>query len=408
MDLGRDLVAFDCGSDAVLYCAASGDLFVLNDTAAVIYRALARGVAMEDVYSGVATATGADEHEVERDVRRVVENLHELAAKGRERVRTAARQGTPERYEPHGRAATAAANAPQFDVGPMGALPHRQRYRLAEFRFELRSAERADHDAAESVLRHLHDGSPGEVDAVLRLVRRGCGAASSVRGDGQRWLLLDDNAVIIDECAAAAAVAPMLHANTLMPAYERTTRFAALHAGVVLRDGQCIVLPAPSGSGKSTLTAALVMAGYGYCTDDFAILSEPPIRVLPVPLGIGLKEGSWDVLADRMPALATLPIHVRADGKRVRYLPMRQADSRGDLLPVRALVFPRYRASEAAYCRPIRPADALVRLAASGYDTCLSTATVRSLIDWLCDVPSYELVYGDLDRAIDAIDAIAP
>jgi hypothetical protein len=406
MDFGRDIVAFDCGSDAVLYSAASGDLYVLNDTAAVIYRALACGVAMDDVCSGVATATRADAREVERDVRRVVDTLHELAARGRKAATAAAPQAAPKGLEPQGRA-VAEASASRIDTEPTGALPYRQRYRLADFRFELRSAESDDHRAAESVLGHLHDCSPCEVDAVLRLVRRGDDAASSARGGNQRWLLLDDSAAIVDECAAASAVAPMLHANTLMLAYERTPRFAALHAGVVLKNGQCIVLPAPSGSGKSTLTAALVMAGYGYCTDDFAILSGPPIGVLPVPLGIGLKEGSWDALADRMPALAALPTHVRADGKRVRYLPMRLAHSGGGALPVRALVFPQYRAGEAARCRPMRPADALVRLAASGYDARLSTETVRSLIDWLCDVPSYELAYGDLNRAIAAIDAIA-
>jgi len=32
------------------------------------------------------------------------------------------------------------------------------------------------------------------------------------------------------------------------------------------------VLPAPSGSGKTTLTAGLVAAGWGYLTDELAIL----------------------------------------------------------------------------------------------------------------------------------------
>jgi hypothetical protein len=48
----------------------------------------------------------------------------------------------------------------------------------------------------------------------------------------------------------------------------------------------------------------------------------------------------------------------------------------------------------------------LTRLAAAGYDMHLSGQTVRSLVEWVCDVPSYELVYGDLDAAVAAIEEI--
>jgi len=190
-----------------------------------------------------------------------------------------------------------------------------------------------------------------------------------------------------------------------MLAFTKAPRFAALHAGAVLSDGQSVLLPAASGHGKSTLTAALAAAGYGYLTDDFVILTEPPIRVRAVPLGVGLKEGSWAVLADRIPALNQQPIHVRSDGKRIRYLPMSPA-ARDESVPVRALVYPQYRPSAVTTYRRIRPADALTRLAAAGYDARLSGRTVRSLVEWLCAVPSYELVYGDLDAAVAAIGEI--
>jgi hypothetical protein len=377
MSFGRDLISLDCGPDAVLYCAASRDLFVLNETAATVYRALTRGVEPEDICSGLAGATRADAREVERDVKRLIAQLQALR--------------TP-------RAATAegAAAARAFDTEPTGALLHCGRYRLAGFCFELHATDSTGHEAAESVLGHLHGDSGRDADTTLRLVRR-----------GERWLLLDESNAVIDECAAARAVAPMLHASTLMLAYERARCFAALHAGAVLHGGQCVLLPAASGSGKSTLTTALVLAGFGYCTDDFVMLTAPPIGVRAVPLGIGLKEGSWRVLAHRAPSLVDLPIHVRADGKRIRYLPVRPADCHGDSVPVRALVFPQYRAGATTRCRPIRPAEALVRLAAAGYDARLSEATVRGLIDWLCGLPSYELLYDDLDRAVEQIEAVA-
>jgi hypothetical protein len=48
-----------------------------------------------------------------------------------------------------------------------------------------------------------------------------------------------------------------------------------------------------------------------------------------------------------------------------------------------------------------------MRLSIAGYDTRLSEATVRAFVDWICDVPSYELRYGALDDAIAAIDEVA-
>ena len=64
-----------------------------------------------------------------------------------------------------------------------------------------------------------------------------------------------------------------------------------------------MLLPAISGSGKSTLTAALLAAGFGYCTDDLALLTGEPVRIRPVPTCLGLKRGSWNILAERLPQI---------------------------------------------------------------------------------------------------------
>jgi hypothetical protein len=378
MDFGHGMIGLDCGPDTVLYCEGSGRVLVLNATAAVICRAFARGTTVDDIYRGLAATTHADEREVERDVRRLDKAWRELASRRRD-------------AEPL--TLPTAAHAVEREC--VSAAPYRQRCRLADFRFELRSSELADHRAAQSVLRHLQDSDEGAADAVLGLVRR-----------GERRLMIYDGAVV-DECENASTVGPMVHATTLMLAYTNTRRFAALHAGAVLRNGQCILLPAVSGNGKSTLTAALSTAGYEYLTDDFAILTAPPIRVRAVPLGIGLKEGSWSVLADRIPTLTELPIHVRADGKRIRYLPMASKAAHDEPVAVRALVFSEYRPAGETTCRPIRPADALMRLSTAGYDTRLCEETVRAFVAWLCAVPSYELHYSDLDGAIAAIDEVA-
>jgi hypothetical protein len=66
----------------------------------------------------------------------------------------------------------------------------------------------------------------------------------------------------------------------------------ATHAGVVVaHEDAAVVLPAPSGGGKSTLTAACVLRGFDYVSDEALCLNLEDGRVVPYPRPIGLS--SW-------------------------------------------------------------------------------------------------------------------
>lgn len=63
----------------------------------------------------------------------------------------------------------------------------------------------------------------------------------------------------------------------------------AVHAGVVSRDGRAVVLAAASGVGKSTLTAACLLRGFDYVSDE-ALCVPPGEHVavpFPKPLALG-------------------------------------------------------------------------------------------------------------------------
>lgn len=63
-----------------------------------------------------------------------------------------------------------------------------------------------------------------------------------------------------------------------------------LHAAAAERDGQAVVLGAPSGAGKTTLVSALVAAGWGYLTDDVAMVDEAGlVQTYPKPIGVDLR-----------------------------------------------------------------------------------------------------------------------
>ena len=60
-------------------------------------------------------------------------------------------------------------------------------------------------------------------------------------------------------------------------------QFFLIHASVVARDGQAILIGGPAGAGKSTLTLALTHLGYGFMSDDLAPLDRITGMVNPFP-----------------------------------------------------------------------------------------------------------------------------
>jgi hypothetical protein len=206
-------------------------------------------------------------------------------------------------------------------------------------------------------------------------------------------------------CETLAGLAPLLHAEISMSAYEHTDRLAGLHAAVVVRGDHAVLMPAESGSGKSTLTAALAADGCDSCSDDLAILTRRPIKLRPASVCIGLKSGSLQPLMSRLPALSKLPVHARADGRGVRYLPppAERLVSNSEAYAVGTIVFPRYEKGTRLSCRRVSPGEGLVRLARAGYDADLNADVVSALLEWLKEVEIYSLKYGDLDQAVTAV-----
>ena len=194
----------------------------------------------------------------------------------------------------------------------------------------------------------------------------------------------------------------------MVAAYRRSQCLVSLHAAAVTANNKCVLLAGVPGSGKSTLTAALLAKGFGYCADDTALLTEPPIRVRGVPTRLGLKEGSWPVVRELWPELDALAVHQRADGKRIRYLlpdNVMSATPSDAAQTAHVLVFPHYESDSPTVMQRLRRADALLKLAESGYDIpeVINGDVVATLIDWMTSLDCYELHYSDIQEAVDEI-----
>ncbi len=93
----------------------------------------------------------------------------------------------------------------------------------------------------------------------------------------------------------------------------------------------------------------------------------------------------------------------------MRYFLPESADLDGKTSHAAAcLVFPHYRPDGATEMRRLHTGDALLKLAEAGYDfpERLNKVLVAELIDWLHDIPCYEMRFRDLDDAVESISDV--
>jgi hypothetical protein len=178
-----------------------------------------------------------------------------------------------------------------------------------------------------------------------------------------------------------------------------------IHAGVVGIGKTCVLLPAASGSGKSSLTMALIHRGFRYFSDEVALIEPGSFQVPPMPMAMAVKDSGWDLISRYYPALESLPIHVRCDGKVLRYVPPAPDSVSQAPAPVSHIIFPRYDGDAPTCLRGVSRAAALGRLMGEclmlrhrlGHDN------VRGLIRWLSGIECYELTFNCLEKAADLV-----
>ena len=216
------------------------------------------------------------------------------------------------------------------------------------------------------------------------------------------------NDLCVADGVKASNVLPLLLDGVRRYAYLHSRFMLAFHAAALGRDGCRLLMPAASGSGKSTLTAGLMARGWCVYSDEVAVLDGLDFKLRPLPVGVGIKSGSWPLVEGRFRSLIEHPIHERRSGIRIRYLPVPLERAATKVQSATHLVFPNYQQGEDTEFTPLSVVETLRYFQRTDYHMVspLGRDGMACFLDWLISIPRYAFTFGDLDAALDALESL--
>lgn len=384
MGLRSDLKLLPLDDDVIAFSEQAQCLLGLNESAALIVRGLQQRVAAAEIARSLADKAQVPQPEAEQWIAATLDALraHGMLGDG---------------------PAVSAAVAEEADA-PAGVLPYERfeperqlSYRLLDTHALIRFGRAFQADWVHSVLGHLATDGAAPPDIVIDI-------RATDLPDGELRSDVYRDGTPMDCAMRVSRLAPVVKSVLWQAAINAHDFMLYVHAGVVGMDESCVLFPAAPGSGKSSLTVALVHRGFGYFSDEVALIG-PAFQVSPMPLAMAIKEPGWDLIARYYPRLMRRPVHIRHDAKAIRYLPPPADALRRRPLPVSHIIFPRFDPSARTALEPMTRAEALRRL----IDECLAMrlsldeAKVRRLMGWIGGIACFGLAFSSLDEAVELV-----
>lgn len=184
-----------------------------------------------------------------------------------------------------------------------------------------------------------------------------------------------------------------------------------VHAAVLARGEDALVLPGPPGSGKSTLSAALMLAGWRLLSDELTLIDLETLEIPPILRPLSLKNRSIDLIAERGPGLVfSAPIEDTAKGRVCHASPTAESlAARGHNARLRWLVLPRFADGAAPECLPMDRAEGVLQLLQHSFNVqVLGERAFEAACGAMESATALEYHYGELDAAVAALDAALP
>ncbi len=183
-------------------------------------------------------------------------------------------------------------------------------------------------------------------------------------------------------------------------------RYLLLHAAVVERDGQALVLTGVSGAGKSTLATLLSLRGWRLMGDEFALLDPETGLIHAFPRLISLKNASIATVAAELSADRFGPLLEGTPKGTIRHVVPDVAAVAAMDAPARPalILFPSFGFEAAA--RDVSPSEVFVRLTqASTNYVAIGERGFDALTALVRNVPARAIDYPDTASAVAQVEA---
>ena len=177
----------------------------------------------------------------------------------------------------------------------------------------------------------------------------------------------------------------------------------ALHGALLANASGALFLCGSPGAGKTTLALALTQCGFQSYADDIALLHTEG-TISGVSFASAVKAHSWKLLPQIREKLSSHPVHLRLDGKLVRYFPSPPgATDRG--VALKTIVLLNRKRRGVAKALPIEPFRTLTKIVseADNPQRRLSAMQFESMLGIVNAARGIELTYSRLDEATVAL-----
>ncbi|TDY03797.1 HprK-related kinase A [Thiohalophilus thiocyanatoxydans] len=193
--------------------------------------------------------------------------------------------------------------------------------------------------------------------------------------------------------------------------YAHAHQYLIIHAAVLERNGQAVILAAPPGSGKSTLAAALACRGWRLLSDELTLID--PARngqLVPLARPVSLKNASIDVLRRFHPSAIFGPLaHDTSKGTVSHLRPPDNSVARMDETATAShIIFPQYSPDATTCLEPLSRGQAFMQLAENTVNySLLGEEGFTQLADRVEQCVCHHFRYSKLEEAVDVFHRLS-
>ena len=187
-------------------------------------------------------------------------------------------------------------------------------------------------------------------------------------------------------------------------------QYLIIHAAVVAKGNNALLLPGSPGAGKSTLCAALIHRGWRLLSDEMALIDPYTCSVTPVPRPVSLKNSSIDVIRQFEPKAVLGPIFEDTHKGSVTHMkaPRLSTQQKNNSAIIRWVVFPKYQANSKIEISQANSARVLMDLVGQAFNFgMLGLTAFQTLENIVNKTDTFYFRYSNLEDAINWFDTFA-